>query len=154
MSTTGKPISQKFIDVLNRLDSKINVKLEEVYQIPEIAEALIKAADVPETINLPGRDKIREGAFNKLVANKGFAYKKDVLYNEDVRKDHKAFLVLGLPSSGKSSVITDRLLKENNAFLLDSDEAKKIFKEYKILQLDCTEIAKAGGVLNCISWQL
>lgn len=30
---------------------------------------------------------------------------------------------------------------------------KDIFKEYKILQLDCTEIAKDGGVLNCISWQ-
>ena len=45
------------------------------------------------------------------------------------------------------------------AFNIDNDKKtlemfKDIFKEYKILQLDCTEIAKAGGVLNCISWQL
>lgn len=45
------------------------------------------------------------------------------------------------------------------AFNIDNDKKaleifKEIFKEYKILQLDCTEIAKDGGVLNCISWQL
>jgi agmatine/peptidylarginine deiminase len=45
------------------------------------------------------------------------------------------------------------------AFNIDNDKKtlkmfKEIFKEYKILQLDCTEIAKAGGVLNCISWNL
>ena len=44
------------------------------------------------------------------------------------------------------------------AFNIDNDKKvleifKDIFKEYKILQLDCTEIAKDGGVLNCISWQ-
>lgn len=45
------------------------------------------------------------------------------------------------------------------AFNIDTDKKtlemfKGIFNEYKILQLDCTEIAKDGGVLNCISWQL
>ena len=45
------------------------------------------------------------------------------------------------------------------AFNIDNDKKalemfKEIFKEYKFLQLDCTEIAKDGGVLNCISWQL
>ncbi len=44
-------------------------------------------------------------------------------------------------------------------FNIDNDKKalelfKKIFKNYRILQIDCTEIAKAGGVLNCISWQL
>lgn len=43
------------------------------------------------------------------------------------------------------------------AFNIDTDKKtlemfKGIFKEYKILQLDCTEIVKDGGVLNCISW--
>lgn len=32
------------------------------------------------------------------------------------------------------------------------NQFKDIFKNYKILPLDCTEIAKDGGVLNCISW--
>ena len=45
------------------------------------------------------------------------------------------------------------------AFNINNDKRalelfKGIFKEYKILQLDCTEIAKDGGVVNCISWQL
>lgn len=54
-----------------------------------------------------------------------------MVYIRDVRKNHKAFLVLGLPSSGKSSVITGRLLKENKAFLLDSDESKQTIKDFK-----------------------
>jgi len=36
-----------------------------------------------------------------------------MVYNENVEKGNKAFLVLGLPASGKSSVITNSLLIEN-----------------------------------------
>ena len=43
-------------------------------------------------------------------------------------------------------------IKNDNKILIS---LYKIFgNKYKILQIDCTEIAKAGGVLNCISWQL
>jgi agmatine deiminase len=34
------------------------------------------------------------------------------------------------------------------------EQFKNIFPKYKILQLDCTEIAQDGGVLNCISWTM
>jgi len=43
-------------------------------------------------------------------------------------------------------------IKNDNNILIS---LYKIFgNKYKILQVDCTEIAKDGGVLNCISWQL
>ena len=41
-------------------------------------------------------------------------------------------------------------IKNDNNILIS---LYKIFgNKYKILQIDCTEIAKNGGVLNCISW--
>ena len=43
-------------------------------------------------------------------------------------------------------------IKNDNNILIS---LYKIFgNKYKILQIDCSEIAKDGGVLNCISWQL
>ncbi len=62
----------------------------------------------------------------QLSKNNGFANEEEKVYNGDVEKGNKAFLGLGLPASGKSSLITNRLLIENKAILLDSDEAKKI----------------------------
>ncbi len=75
-------------------------------------------------------ESIARLAIQTLLKNNGFADYDDMVYNRDVERDSKAFLVLGLPASGKSSVISDKLLKDYKAFLLDSDEAKKILPEY------------------------
>lgn len=43
------------------------------------------------------------------------------------QKGKKASLIMGLPASGKSTAIADRLVKQQGAFLADSDEVKKLF---------------------------
>lgn len=96
-------------------------------------------------------------------SEKDFKYKKvltDVLEREGLK-------YIEIPSTDNISnaigLYINYLQFENiivlPAFNIDNDKKaleifKEIFKEYKILQLDCTEIAKDGGVLNCISWQL
>ena len=133
MKSTGKPISKEFAEILYKLEDT-NTPLDEtfmemLYEVPEIKDGMEKLYEHTNTRSLNRKEMWLAWA-NELLLNNGFANKEEVVYNGDVEKGHKAFLVLGLPASGKSSVITDRLLKENKAILLDSDEAKKIIPEY------------------------
>lgn len=46
------------------------------------------------------------------------------------KKERKAFIVMGLPASGKSSAVAEPLAKENGALIIDSDDAKKKLPEF------------------------
>ncbi len=133
MSSSGKKISNEFAEVLYLLDNTNTpldgTLLERVYSVPEVAEGMTRLAAKEKTYTA-AREKYWTAWIEKLKSNNGFAQKEDIVYNGKVEKGHKAFLVLGLPASGKSSVITNKLLKDNKAFLLDSDEAKKMIPEY------------------------
>ncbi|MDT4289441.1 zeta toxin family protein [Methylomonas sp. MO1] len=50
--------------------------------------------------------------------------------NSAVRKENQAFLVIGLPASGKSS-ISSKVADYYGAYVVDSDYAKRKFPEYK-----------------------
>lgn len=130
MSSTGKQISPEFANVLDRLDSKESVSIEEIRSIPEVIDAYKRLGDGVETVNLPGRESMHNGWIDTLIKQKGFADTKKVLYNGDARKGFRADFVLGLPASGKSSVISNELIINNKAFLLDNDETKKLIPEY------------------------
>jgi phage-related protein (TIGR01555 family) len=45
------------------------------------------------------------------------------------KKEHKAWFIMGLPASGKST-IADPLVEEYGAMLIDADEAKKLIPEF------------------------
>ena len=129
MKGTGEKISKEFANVLQRLDNKEKVSLQEFDAIPEVAYAVKKLATIPALSQEESEAK-RPERIAQLKENNGFANPKDMVYNGSVERGFKAYLVLGLSASGKSSVISDRLLKENKAFLLDSDEAKKTIPEF------------------------
>ena len=46
------------------------------------------------------------------------------------QKDRKAFLVMGLPASGKSSAVAESVAKENGALIIDSDLVKEKLPEF------------------------
>lgn len=46
------------------------------------------------------------------------------------KKEHKAFIVIGLPASGKSSAVAEPLAKKYGALIIDSDEAKERLPEF------------------------
>ena len=141
MGKTNIPISKPFIEVLNKLQhEKVHITpelMKEIMDIPEIKMASKVAAAVPETVSTYSVEQLEERAKTSieiLKTNNGYATEesmlKDLGEKYDIRCNKKAYIVLGLPSSGKSSVITNRLLKENRAFLLDSDEGKQTLPEF------------------------
>lgn len=133
MKSSGQAISKEFSEVLYKLDNTDgpidDTFLEVIYNVPEVKEAIDKAAGYEDTYKYK-RVQLWQKWVEQLSKNNGFANEEEIVYNGDVEKGHKAFLVLGLPASGKSSVITNKLLIDNKAILLDSDEAKKIIPEY------------------------
>lgn len=46
------------------------------------------------------------------------------------KKERKAFIVIGLPASGKSSAVAEPLAQKYGALIIDSDEAKERLPEF------------------------
>lgn len=85
----------------------------------EIIEARVKQKATSSThlINTPERKQLRR-------------QKQSDLYRTGApKKERKAWLVMGPPASGKST-LSDPLVKETGSLLIDADEAKKILPEY------------------------
>lgn len=51
-------------------------------------------------------------------------------YNKEVRKNSRVDIVIGLPASGKSSVIVNPLSQEFETRIIDNYEAKKLPPEF------------------------
>ena len=130
MLLTGQAIGEKMQDVLNRLDSGEYVKLEEIMQIPEIQLAETKKSAVPEKVI--HSDEEIAAAIDKLSKYGSATVDADgkISYNGDVERGSRLDIIIGLPASGKSSAILDDISKEFKSKLIDSDEAKKMFKEF------------------------
>lgn len=58
-----------------------------------------------------------------------------------LKKENKATIVVGLPAAGKSSRIVNPLSDEQGAFIMDSDEMKRLIPEFK---------ASKGGAANAV----
>lgn len=71
---------------------------------------------------------------NRTFANKTKGYKELVksIYNpKDYARNKEFYIVMGPSSAGKSTGLVDKLQKETNSFLADSDEIKKLIPEFK-----------------------
>ncbi|MGN8831191.1 MuF-C-terminal domain-containing protein [Selenomonas montiformis] len=83
-----------------------------------IAQAYRKKFGETCEINTPERIALRRRIIEELYGNGA------------EKKEHKAFIVIGLPSSGKSSAVAEPLAKKYGALLIDSDEAKERLPEF------------------------
>lgn len=94
---------------------------------------LAKSQEETYKIKTPERIKLREDiriALGKLGSFSGKVNGKEI-FDGKVKKERKAFIVIGNPSAGKSSVFANPLSKKYAARIIDSDMAKTFFDEFK-----------------------
>ena len=90
---------------------------ENIQRAERLAQEYLDTFGTTDQINTPARQQLR-----KQIADK--------LYGKGAKKkEGRAWLVLGLPASGKST-IADPLVEREGALLIDSDEAKKLLPEF------------------------
>lgn len=130
---TGHPVSAAMNDILDRLAHGEHIDIAEINRTPEIALAKSHIAYSRPTAEIAGRDEerlhIAEQILSRGSAN-GVDGNGHTVYNGIVSKNSRLDIVIGLPASGKSSVIVDRLSEQFHSRLIDSDEAKKLIPEF------------------------
>ena len=138
--TRDEVISQttpEFQNVLKRLQNNEIVSHDELMKLPEVqyAESRVKPGDSWEEF-LANPTKKRIDLQNKLADDyyaRGSAKideNGNVQYNGDVERGKKVFFVTGLPASGKSSTLVDRISQLYKARVLDSDDIKFVHPEF------------------------
>lgn len=130
---TGRPVSAAMNDILDRLAHGEHIDIAEINRTPEITLAKSHIAYSRPTAEIAGRDEerlhIAEQILSRGSAN-GVDDNGHTVYNGIVSKNSRLDIVIGLPASGKSSVIVDRLSEQFHSRLIDSDEAKKLIPEF------------------------
>jgi len=145
------PELQAIIDRCNNLE---DVPLDEINNTPELinANAHLEKDKIELTKNLEALrgeslpdievstklypddvlDKRMDDALKKLDEIKSARVDENgkTVYNGDVKRDGHLDIVIGLPASGKSSAVADKLSQKYNSRIIDNDEAKKVLPEY------------------------
>lgn len=131
--------SKQTQEILKRIKNKEYFSKEELQNLPyqKQIDKLIKEYDNINcnTIddNSPQRKKLRQKVA-KILSDRG-SYSGEVngkdTYDGPIRKERKAVVVIGLPASGKSSRIVNKVSPELGAYVMDSDEAKFLLPEFK-----------------------
>ena len=114
------------------------IPVEELAKIPEIVEAeqRVKAKEQMEPFAIT--DEQVESYANQLLDTGSAVYEngkmKKVDGKEDfsgpVRQERKAFVIIGRPAGGKSSVFANPLSNQHGARIVDSDVVKEWFDEF------------------------
>lgn len=137
-----------------------NIPVEELMQIPEIAgaeERVMAKAKLPKF----RISKLEHRAFaERLLGDKhGSAVFENgkikkvngkEVFTGPVRKEKKAFVVVGRPAGGKSSVFANRLSHDNGARIVDSDIVKPWLSGYDdgygagYVQLSSADVASSA----------
>lgn len=149
---TWKPSSEHLIiesDEAKELYTKIKSgnypTLEElknskvVAQIDALSNYYQAIYGITAEINTPERKKLREEIkqqFLKIGSARTESIdettgKRKYVYDGKLSKDFKMQLVLGLPSSGKSTMVTDPDSEKMQAFILDCDVVKEFIPEFQ-----------------------
>ena len=116
------------------------IPVEELAKIPAIVEAeqRVKAKEELEPFSLTD-EQVEAHAQHLLDAEHGSAvYKEGKLqkvnghddFSGPVRQERKAFIIIGRPAGGKSSVFANPLSNKYGARIIDSDTVKEWFDEF------------------------
>lgn len=112
----------------------VTIPVEELAKIPEIVEAQQRVNDIERKNPLKLTSKeMEDHAKHLLDVEHGSAVienGKVLNFNGDVRQEHKAFIIIGRPAGGKSSVFANPLSSEHGARILDSDIVKEWLDGY------------------------
>ena len=120
--------------VYERIKSGNYYELDELYDLPVFKRIAAKIDEFKQkygdtvTIDTPERRDMRKKWKDQFL--KGEVAETMPPNGTPLKKDFKATIVVGLPASGKSSRIANPLSNEQGAFIMDSDEMKKLTPEY------------------------
>lgn len=115
-----------------------NVTLQDVENEPAIKEAFEKSKFDKDTLQEhegdAEREKLQEKLTSRLLNNENGAFsgKKDHKdqFNGKVEQGKEAYIVIGPPAGGKSSVFANPLSREHGARIIDSDKVKEWLPEF------------------------
>ena len=129
---TGEPVSREMEDIIKRLNNNERVDIEEINATREITVARSVVNYSTPTDMLENRGEIRKNALNILMESGSAVLDENgrVSYNGNVKREARFDVVLGLPASGKSSSLCDKISEEFGSRIIDNDEAKKLLPEY------------------------
>lgn len=121
-------------EVYDNIDRGNLYDVEELTKLPTVRKMEEKIAEYKEKYgvtadnNSSERKRLREEWKHRFLQGKGAETMPPS--GVPLRKEYKATVVVGLPAAGKSSRIVNPLSDEQGAFILDSDEMKKLIPEY------------------------
>ena len=130
---TGKPISGDMQEILDRLSKGEYVGVDEINATKEMQEARSHINHSTPTIELRGRQEFQEHIMDQYLQNVKAAKvdeKGKVEYTEDVKRGKRLDIVIGLPASGKSSAVVDKISTKYHSRVLDNDIIKTMIPEY------------------------
>ena len=136
---THSPISKSLWRIINRLQDGHPVPIDCVMNTPEVKLGEQVLAQCPSsTMRLDPRPRqiMRNGIKRKLM-NMGSAVeriddngKPVTTYDGPVACGKQVHFVIGLPASGKSSALADKISQEFSAKVLDNDVPKEMIPEF------------------------
>lgn len=137
---TGLPVSEEMKEILHRCERGEYVPVEVIADTPEMRTARTFVPDQTSTVQLKNRENIQKQVFDIISSYGSVSLNEEgtpqvdseghTLYNGVVDQGGRLDIVIGLPSSGKSSTIVDVISYEQHSMLIDSDEAKRQFPEF------------------------
>lgn len=121
--------------VYERITSGELYELDELYELPVFKKIVAKIEEYEQKygttsrINTPEREQLRRNWVQQFLVGDGV----DTMppNGKPLKKEYKATIVVGLPAAGKSTKIANPLSEEQGAFIMDSDEMKKLIPEYR-----------------------
>lgn len=121
--------------VYERITSGKLYELDELYELPIFKKIEVKIGEykqkygVTANNNTPEREQLRKNWVQQFLVGDG----ADTMppNGKPLKKEYKATIVVGLPAAGKSTRIANPLSEEQGAFIMDSDEMKKLIPEYR-----------------------
>ena len=154
---TGKPISGDMQEILDRLSKGEYVGVDEINATKEIQEARSHINHSTPTIELRGRQEFQEHIIDQFLQTVKAARvdeKGEVEYTEDVKREKRLDIVIGLPASGKSSAVVDKISTKYHSRVLDNDIIKAMIPEYNngwgasVVHKESQEIMKSISVIS------
>lgn len=153
-SLTGKEISKKAYETLDRLGRGEAVTLDELNSLPEVVEGREKVKeytakflaehpefkDVPtkdlgtHLVNSTEREQLRSRILKNRLESGSFTHidkKGKEVYNGSVEKGKRLDIVIGLPAAGKSTSIVLPLSQYYKSVVVDSDIIKEELPEFE-----------------------
>lgn len=129
---TGLPVSENMNNILERLSKGEDVTIAEINKTEEIKMARSNILHSIPTIQLQNRMGIQAKAFSDMQAMGAAAIDEEgaTVYNGKVEQGSRLDIVIGLPASGKSSAVVDKLSSEFHSRIIDNDDAKKMIPQY------------------------